>query len=340
MLYAVFFFLHAMVKIPDKIAIEHIQRLTPYQAWEYKLVPYGEENGFLRCYGAEGPDTGTMISEVEVLTGMKIDITPIEHGELVVLLQQYYRNPDSMVRSPMAAANDKFLVQLIEEAFHNYASDIHIESYEERCRVRFRIDGKLVERYVLEPQSYPALVNQIKIMANLDISEKRLPQDGRIFYQLGKNKFDLRVSSLPAIYGEKIVLRLLPRHVELLDLGNLGFSERQLSDYLSALKHFDVVIGNSSSAIIEAPSFGIPSVNIGDRQKGRIRAESTIDCAAEANEIACAIKYALSDEFRANSKKAQNPYAGNGDAAAVICDVLAKAGVPTRGKAFYDIEVR
>lgn len=67
------------------------------------------------------------------------------------------------------------------EAYHCYASDLHFEAYEERCRVRFRIDGRLLERYAIGKENYAALVNQIKILANLDISEKRLPQDGRIF---------------------------------------------------------------------------------------------------------------------------------------------------------------
>ena len=98
-----------------------------------------------------------------------------------------------------------------------------------------RIDGKLVEKYVIDSGNYASLVNQIKIMANLDISERRLPQDGRILYHRSERKFDLRVSSLPTIYGEKVVLRLLTRHAELLELSNLGFSERQLADYAEAI---------------------------------------------------------------------------------------------------------
>ncbi|MCD8035181.1 MAG: GspE/PulE family protein [Alistipes sp.] len=126
-------------------------------------------------------------------------------------------------------------MSLIGEAFRDYASDIHIEPYENRCRVRLRIDGKLAERYVIERAQYAPLVNQIKILANLDISEKRLPQDGRILYDRDGNKFDVRVSTLPTIYGEKIVLRLLTRHVELLELKNLGFSERQYNDYCRSI---------------------------------------------------------------------------------------------------------
>ena len=81
-----------------------------------------------------------------------------------------------------------------------------------------RIDGRLIEKYVLDRNNYASLVNQVKIMAGLDISERRLPQDGRILYHRGERKFDLRVSSLPTIYGEKVVLRLLTRHAELLEL--------------------------------------------------------------------------------------------------------------------------
>lgn len=126
-------------------------------------------------------------------------------------------------------------MSLIGEALRDYASDIHLEPYEERCRIRLRIDGKLTERYVVERTQYTPLVNQIKILANLDISEKRLPQDGRILYDRGGSKFDVRVSTLPTIYGEKIVLRLLTRHVELLELKNLGFSERQYNDYCRSI---------------------------------------------------------------------------------------------------------
>ena len=100
-----------------------------------------------------------------------------------------------------------------------------------------RIDGKLTERYVVERAQYAPLVNQIKILANLDISEKRLPQDGRILYDRNGVKFDVRVSTLPTIYGEKTVLRLLTRHVELLELSNLGFAELQYGYYWRAVAH-------------------------------------------------------------------------------------------------------
>lgn len=157
--------------------------------------------------------------------------------EITKLLNQHYRQSCIQVSAkPLVSDGDRFLKRLIYEAFQNYASDIHFECYEERCRVRFRMDGQLIEKYVIEKQNYPFIVNQIKILAKLNISERRLPQDGRIFYQSEKEKFDVRVSCIPTIHGEKIVLRLLTRHIDLLDLSNLGFSERQLEDYIKAVK--------------------------------------------------------------------------------------------------------
>lgn len=222
------------------IPTEVLQLLTATEAGEYRLVPYRREGGSLCCYGASGEDYSQAILELEVLSGWRVEIEPIGADELQRLLLQYYR-PDTDARSSLGhrltdiASGQGFLMSLIGEAFRDYASDIHLEPYETRCRVRLRIDGKLTERYVVERAQYAPLVNQIKILANLDISEKRLPQDGRILYDREGNKFDVRVSTLPTIYGEKVVLRLLTRHVELLELKNLGFSERQLTDYSRAI---------------------------------------------------------------------------------------------------------
>ncbi len=227
--------------IPDHIPTEHIQRLTSQQAWEYMLVPFEASGDGVRCFGDTERDYTADLLEIEVLYGMKVSLEAISGAELQKLLHRYYRTDGEARKEPnrsitAIATGQGFLMSLIEEAFDTYASDIHIETYEERCRVRFRIDGKLIERYVVEKGNYASLVNQIKIVAGLDISEKRLPQDGRILYNRGGKKFDVRVSCLPTIYGEKIVMRLLTRHVELLDLANLGFSERQLADYLDAIE--------------------------------------------------------------------------------------------------------
>ena len=232
----------------NPIPTEVVQLLTAAEATEYRLVPARREGPRVGCYGAEGRNYAEATAELEVLYGWQVEIEPLPEAELQRLLLQYYRS-DGGAESPGAnrltavSSGPGFLTALIGEAFRDYASDIHIEPYEERCRVRFRLDGKLTERYVVERRQYAPLVNQIKILANLDISEKRLPQDGRILYDRNGNKFDVRVSTLPTIYGEKVVLRLLTRHVELLELRNLGFSERQYADYcLSVARPFGMVL--------------------------------------------------------------------------------------------------
>jgi general secretion pathway protein E/type IV pilus assembly protein PilB len=227
--------------IPDHIPTEIVQRFTSSQAWEYMLVPFETDGTSLRCFGNNSRNYEDTLLEIAVIYGMNVAVEKISPEELQKLLRKYYRSEGDIHQGQVRSISDiaggqGFLMGLIEEAFDTYASDIHIEAYEERCRVRFRIDGKLIERYIVEKENYSSLVNQIKILANLDISEKRLPQDGRILYNRNGKKFDVRVSCLPTIYGEKIVMRLLTRHIELLELTNLGFSPRQLSDYCEAIE--------------------------------------------------------------------------------------------------------
>lgn len=224
------------VRIPTEV----IQRFTATQAWEYMLVPYVITDNALVCYGDQSREYDDIIQEIDVLYGIAIKVEPIKSQEIEQLLRQYYRTDSEFKGTATRSITEigsgqGFLMGLIEEAFDDYASDIHIETYEDRCRVRMRIDGKLIDRYVIEKGNYNSLINQIKIIANLDISEKRLPQDGRILFNNNDKKFDIRVSSLPTIYGEKIVLRLLTRHVELLQLENLGFNQKQLTDYCNAI---------------------------------------------------------------------------------------------------------
>lgn len=223
------------------IPTEVIRLLSVVEITDYHLVPFERKNDFIRCYGEIGHDYATVIEELEVLYGWHVEVVLLEEEEYHHLVLQYYRAASIETSSLQTcglkniSSGPGFLIALIGEAYHDYASDIHIEPYEVRCRIRMRIDGKLMERYVIERIQYAPLVNQIKILANMDIAEKRLPQDGRILYDQDGVKFDVRVSILPTNYGEKVVLRLLTRHVELLDLGNLGFSEQQYNDYCCAI---------------------------------------------------------------------------------------------------------
>ncbi len=124
---------------------------------------------------------------------------------------------------------------LIQRAVRDGASDIHIEPSRERCRVRFRIDGVLYEVMTLRHELLPVLVSRLKVMANLDIAERRLPQDGRIQVMTQGRSVDLRFSSLPGLYGEKVVLRVLDRSQAILELDRLGLSEKNLGNYRTLL---------------------------------------------------------------------------------------------------------
>ena len=124
-----------------------------------------------------------------------------------------------------------FVNRLLVEAFVKKASDIHFEPYEKNFRVRLRIDGNLIEIANPPKSMMPPVLSRLKIMSQMDISEKRKPQDGRIKLLIGGNPVDYRVSSLPTLFGEKIVLRLLDSSTLQLDMTKLGFESKQLETF-------------------------------------------------------------------------------------------------------------
>ncbi|KPL02387.1 MAG: type II secretion system protein GspE [candidate division Zixibacteria bacterium SM1_73] len=134
---------------------------------------------------------------------------------------------------------DKPLVKLVDsiigDAIRRGCSDIHIETYEKKIRVRYRLDGTLHEMSPLPFKYRAAIVSRAKIMADLDISERRLPQDGRIKVKIGDRAVDLRVSVLPTIFGEKVVMRILDPGSVNVDLTRLGFSESSLEEFSKAI---------------------------------------------------------------------------------------------------------
>ena len=162
-------------------------------------------------------------------------LEPCDRDELQHYLTTNYRQGKHMDVSQIGYSND-FLEKILLEAKAIGSSDIHFEPYEHKSRVRLRLDGKLLEYYSVPISDYPTMVNKIKIRANLDISEKRLPQDGRITVSSNGEEFDIRVSSLPTLHGEKLVLRILSRDTGSMDLTALGMTERELERYREGIK--------------------------------------------------------------------------------------------------------
>jgi len=116
------------------------------------------------------------------------------------------------------------------------ASDIHIEPTEKNCIVRGRIDGDLSEMFIFEKDIYPLLASRLKLLANLDIAEKRKPQDGRFSALVGKREYDFRISTLPILYGESIVMRVLDKQKALVKLEDAGMDSRSYGKFINALK--------------------------------------------------------------------------------------------------------
>ncbi len=129
----------------------------------------------------------------------------------------------------------KLVNTIITEAVRKGASDIHIEPYEKFMRVRIRIDGVLHEFMPIPQKLRSAVVSRIKVMARLDIAERRLPQDGHIKMKLPGRTIDLRVSTLPTLFGEKVVMRILDKSSLTLDLNKLGFEPKPLEDFIHAI---------------------------------------------------------------------------------------------------------
>lgn len=221
------------------ITTELQQLITVEQAWQYGILPKYDRNNSIEFYIDQSKECDATKEELEFIFGKEIIFEVTDSDLVQKSLSKYYRKTDKRSNNNTVSVqtlSSSLLEDIITEADSIGCSDVHLEVYEEKCRIRFRIDGKLIERYVLRKEDYPVIINKIKIKANLDIAEKRLPQDGRIFFTLKDHKFDIRVSVVPTLYGEKVVLRLLSKDVTNIDLNALGFTNRQLTEYLEAIK--------------------------------------------------------------------------------------------------------
>ena len=227
-----------------ELTTELQQAITADQAWHYRIVPKLVDDVNLTFYTADDEAAAASQDELEILFGKEVNFEGLEAEVLNRTLGRYYRRTASNSRAVEVGTNqaDDFLTRLIMEAKNLDSSDIHIEIYDDRARVRIRIDGMLVERYQLNKSDYPALVNKVKIRANLDISEKRLPQDGRIRIPIDGNNLDMRVSVLPTLHGEKIVMRLLSNDATNIDIAKLGMDEQQLRNYMEGVRRPNGII--------------------------------------------------------------------------------------------------
>ena len=215
--------------------------ISPSQAHQYQLIPWQEHGNILKCLGSG--KSNSYIPQMELLTGKKIQIISLADEQILPLLQTHYplqQQNGKKNQTIQSGDNEGDMVRLFErmlrEAYDMKASDIHLERYEKEARIRFRWEGQLVEKYAVPLDRYNALISRMKILAGLDIAEKRLPQDGRIAWQYDDQKVDLRISTLPATQGEKGVIRLLHRDNSRLNIKALGLPEMEEHHLLECIQ--------------------------------------------------------------------------------------------------------
>ncbi len=208
-----------LLQTPAQILIE-IQRYLKDSDLEFHVL---SEEQFTQHLSKFYQDQAAMLSQKDWLGD------DLELNRVASHLPKHQDLLDTQDDAPII----KLINALFMQAVRQKASDIHIETYENRIIVRFRIDGILQEILALDPNIAPLVITRIKVMAHLDIAEKRIPQDGRISIRLGKHHVDVRVSTLPANHGERVVMRILDKQAQQLDLIRLGMPD----DLMDRIEH-------------------------------------------------------------------------------------------------------
>src|SRR5512147_1349337 len=236
--------------VPSDFALKHV------------VLPLKREGRTLTVAMADPTNTG-VLDDLKFIT--RYDLFPVIAGEYTLrnLIEKHYESSDEQMQSLLkemeglgdsdvevveeqedeaatqAQINDAPVVKLINglltDAVKRGASDIHIEPFEHEIRIRYRVDGALLE--VMKPpiKMKAALISRVKILAQLNIAERRIPQDGRLKLKMGSRVIDFRVSTLPVLFGEKIVLRILDKGNLTLDLSKFGFEPKAEADLMKAI---------------------------------------------------------------------------------------------------------
>ena len=218
----------AMADPTNVLALDDIAFFTNLQIQPVVASELAIRQATERVYGDQGTRMADMMSELEEA---EPDVEVVEGQDDPVGKTDVFELKESADEAPVVRLMNMILVDAIRRG----ASDIHLEPYEKIFRVRFRIDGVLHEIMGPPKRLEAALTSRVKIMANLDIAERRLPQDGRIKLRYHQREIDFRVSTLPTIFGEKTVMRILDKESLQLDLTKLGFDPWSLDQFSRAI---------------------------------------------------------------------------------------------------------
>lgn len=251
----------------NNISIEHeVLNLIPLEILKKnKMIPveYGEDLNVLRVAMADPMDI-TALDDISIITNLQVEPLLTTGRKIMLALDKYYGQGD--VKTALEAyakekdlglddeadiyeenINSSPIVKLVSDmiasAVRQRASDIHVEPMENQVRIRYRIDGALYEKASYGLKFLPSIVARIKIIGGMDISEKRKPQDGRITQVVDRMEFDIRVSVLPTVYGEKVVMRLTSKNALTREKSQLGLNPAEL-------KQFDHILQNPHGILL------------------------------------------------------------------------------------------
>ncbi|NPV26193.1 MAG: type II/IV secretion system protein [Firmicutes bacterium] len=248
----------SQIKLPNSEIDPNVPRLIPRHLAERYLVLPIERVGSRLTLAMVEPMNVMAIEDVRLCTGLEITPVLAMESEIIAAIEQHYGPADTFselladVKTVPSSGDEDIpavrLLELVQEApvvrlvnwiigqaVNRRASDLHVEPQEADIRVRYRTDGILFELLTLPKQHQAAVVSRLKIMANLDIAEKRLPQDGRLRHSIDGRVIDCRVSTLPTIFGEKVVLRILDKSLGLLKIGELSFLPNNFQRFLELI---------------------------------------------------------------------------------------------------------
>jgi type II secretion system protein E len=250
------------------VDMEVREKIPTKVVFQYNIMPMRVEKGTITI-ATNDPLNVAMIETVRMVSRCRVKLALATLSDIMKALKRYYgvgaETLDELIQQDIVdidapvqitkedlespdqeASVVKFVNQIIQEAFRERATDIHVEPMESDLRIRYRVDGVLVQAPV-PPQLkrfQAAIISRIKVMANMDIAEKRLPQDGRINVRSGGSELDVRVSTIPTSYGESVSLRLLTRNNVVLGLDSIGLSpqDQKIVEKLVNLPHGIILV--------------------------------------------------------------------------------------------------
>lgn len=262
---------------------------------KHMMIPYeyNEKNMNIIRVAMADPMDMIAIDDFSIITNLQVEAVAGTQRDILLALDKYYGDSETLEaarkyadeRRNTQAVNQEndanrdelnnspivmIVKTMIEQAARQRASDIHIEALEKIVRVRYRIDGALYEKLTYDIELLPAIIARIKIIGEMDISEKRKPQDGRITMTIDRREYDIRVSILPTVYGEKCVMRLAQKTAFRKDKKELGFAPAEMSKFEHILKNPNGIIlvtgptgsGKSTTLYTALSELNRPDVNI------------------------------------------------------------------------------